>query len=90
MTKTAENEKIMEFDYERFGARIYRRRSQLGLTQSDVCEIVGISNTYYSNLERGHAEGITFGIAMNILVNALDFDLTELINEQYWNEPEEE
>lgn len=90
MVKAAKANQLKEFDYDELGSRIYRRRNQLGLTQSEVCEVVGISNTYYSNLERGNAKGVTFGVALNILVNALDFDLTELANDQYWKVPEEE
>ena len=91
MSKTQDlKETNLEFDFKRLGLALFRKRNQLGLTQQEVCYIAGISNTYYSALERGNAKGVTFGVVIDILVNVLDFDLTELANDDYWTEIEEE
>ena len=42
----------MELDYTEIGKRIARRRKELGLRQSQVSELVGISDPYLSNIER--------------------------------------
>lgn len=42
----------MVVDYTEIGKRIARRRKELGLKQSQVCEMVGISDPYMSNIER--------------------------------------
>lgn len=43
----------MELDYKKIGARIARRRRQLGLKQSEVEELAEIGYKYLSNIERG-------------------------------------
>lgn len=42
----------MELDYSEIGQRIARRRRELGLRQSQVSEMVDISDPYMSNIER--------------------------------------
>ena len=42
----------MELDYSQIGRRIAKRRKQLGLRQTKVCEIADISDKYLSNIER--------------------------------------
>ena len=42
----------MELDYGEIGKRIARRRKELGLKQSQVSEMVNISDPYMSNIER--------------------------------------
>ncbi len=42
----------MQLDYAEIGKRIARRRKSLGLTQSQISEMVGISDPYMSNIER--------------------------------------
>ena len=42
----------MELDYTAIGKRIARRRKELGLKQSQVSEMVDISDPYMSNIER--------------------------------------
>lgn len=42
----------MELDYKAIGKRIARRRKELGLKQSQVSEMVDISDPYMSNIER--------------------------------------
>lgn len=42
----------MELDYRKIGQRIASRRKTLGLTQWEVSELVDISNTYMSSIER--------------------------------------
>ncbi|MBO6302179.1 MAG: helix-turn-helix transcriptional regulator [Ruminiclostridium sp.] len=42
----------MYTDYKELGRRIARRRKQLGLTQSKVNEMAGLSDKYLSNIER--------------------------------------
>lgn len=42
----------MEIDYAAIGKRIARRRRELHLTQAQVAELVEISDSYQSNIER--------------------------------------
>ena len=42
----------MTLDYKEIGRRIARRRNQLGLKQSEVEELAGISYGYLTNIER--------------------------------------
>lgn len=42
----------MELDYVEIGKRIARRRKELGLKQTEVCERAGINDKYLSCIER--------------------------------------
>ena len=42
----------MELDYFEIGKRIARRRKELGLKQTEVCERAGINDKYLSCIER--------------------------------------
>lgn len=42
----------MEIDYSEIGKRIARRRKELGLKQTEVCERAGINDKYLSCIER--------------------------------------
>ena len=42
----------MELDYSEIGKRIARRRKELGLKQTEVCERAGINDKYLSCVER--------------------------------------
>lgn len=42
----------MELDYKEIGRRIARRRKELGLRQTEVCERAGINDKYLSCIER--------------------------------------
>lgn len=42
----------MELDYTEIGKRIARRRKELGLRQTEVCEKAGINDKYLSCIER--------------------------------------
>lgn len=42
----------MELDYHEIGRRIAKRRKELGLRQSQVCERAGINDKYLSCIER--------------------------------------
>ena len=42
----------MELNYSEIGKRIARRRKELGLKQSEVCERAGINDKYLSCIER--------------------------------------
>jgi transcriptional regulator with XRE-family HTH domain len=43
---------FMELDYFEIGKRIARRRKDLGLKQTEVCERAGINDKYLSCIER--------------------------------------
>ena len=43
---------ILELDYSQIGRRIARRRKELGLRQTQVCERAGINDKYLSCIER--------------------------------------
>lgn len=42
----------MELDYSEIGKRVARRRKELGLRQTEVCERAGINDKYLSCIER--------------------------------------
>lgn len=42
----------MEIDYTEIGKRVARRRKELGLKQTEVCERAGINDKYLSCIER--------------------------------------
>ena len=42
----------MELDYSEIGKRIAKRRKELGLKQTEVCEKAGINDKYLSCIER--------------------------------------
>ncbi len=42
----------MDLDYSEIGKRIARRRKELGLRQTEVCERAGINDKYLSCIER--------------------------------------
>ncbi len=45
----------MNIDYKKVGARIAKRRKELGLKQYEVCEMVDVNYKYLSNLETGRS-----------------------------------
>ncbi len=45
----------MDIDYKKVGARIAKRRKELGLKQYKVCEMVDVNYKYLSNLETGRS-----------------------------------
>ena len=60
----------MELDYSEIGRRIARRRKQLNLKQSQLSELIDISNPYMSNIE--HAVSIPSIEVIMKLAIALD------------------
>lgn len=44
---------IMDLDYLNLGQRIAKRRTQIGLRQNVLADLIGISNNYLSSIERG-------------------------------------
>ena len=44
---------VMDLDYFNLGQRIAKRRTQTGLRQNVLADLIGISNNYLSSLERG-------------------------------------
>lgn len=59
------------------GERIRAQRRKLGMTQEDVAEILGISATYYGEIERGNRK-ITIERLL-LLRDRLDMDLNYLL-----------
>ena len=45
----------MDLDYKEIGRRIARRRKELGLKQSQVCEMAEINDKYLSVIERAYS-----------------------------------
>lgn len=78
-----------QFDYRELGIRMARRRNQLGIGQKEVGNQVGegLSYVYISRIERGKARP-NFGTVLAIL-EVLDFDLTELHDDRYWKDVDE-
>jgi ribosome-binding protein aMBF1 (putative translation factor) len=63
----------------RFGAALRDKRRALGLTQSDLAELTGMSRSYISEIEGGH-ENISIERAEK-LAKAVESSLAELIKE---------
>ena len=64
----------------RFGMALRDKRRALGLTQSDLARITGMSRSYISEVEGGH-ENISLERA-DRLAKAVDSSLAELIAEK--------
>lgn len=60
-----------------FGVFIRQAREKQELKQSDVADMVGITQSYYSNIEMGKRE-ISMTLALNIC-DALGLDFNEFI-----------
>lgn len=45
----------MDIDYRLIGQRIARRRRELGLKQTEVCELCSLNEKYLSNIERARS-----------------------------------
>lgn len=78
------------FNYEKFGKAVYKRRKELGLTQEALGKKVEIGNAYISRMERGKAGRVTLGTAMRLLVHGLDFDVGKLSEPKFWKDTEAE
>ena len=66
----------MKVDYVGLGGRIRKRRKALGLTQGQLAELTGLSDTYVSHIERGTripslSTVISFCYALEISPNEL-------------------
>jgi transcriptional regulator with XRE-family HTH domain len=51
---------------ESFGERVRKRREQEGLSQAELAEKVGISRTYLSEIERGHATNLSWKVVESL------------------------
>jgi transcriptional regulator with XRE-family HTH domain len=61
---------------EDFGARLHARRKELGLTQSQVADVIGVNRRVLSQLERGKTT-VQLQIALDAaLAIGLDVQLT--------------
>jgi transcriptional regulator with XRE-family HTH domain len=61
---------------EEFGARLRARRKELGLTQSQVADVIGVNRRVLSQLERGKAT-VQLQIALDAaLAIGLDVQMT--------------
>ena len=61
---------------EDFGAHLHARRKELGLTQSQVADVIGVNRRVLSELERGKAT-VQLQIALDAaLAIGLDIELT--------------
>ena len=69
----------MELDYKSIGGRIKLARVKANLTQQNLAEKVGISDTHMSNIELGKAQA-----SLKIMVNlarALSIPIDDLFND---------
>lgn len=55
-------------DYEKFGKSLRLMRQRMNITQQYICEVIGISNTHYSNIENGLAKP-----SLEVLVSLCNF-----------------
>ena len=66
-----------KIDYKEMGKRIKQKRKELNLTQEKLSEILEISPTYISEIERG--TGISSLATITKIANILNLDLDYLI-----------
>ena len=66
-----------KIDYKEMGKRIKQKRKELNLTQEKLSEILEISPTYISEIERG--TGISSLETITKIANVLNLDLDYLI-----------
>ena len=66
-----------KIDYKEMGKRIKKKRKELNLTQEKLSEILEISPTYISEIERG--TGISSLATITKIANVLNLDLDYLI-----------
>ena len=66
-----------EINYKEMGKRIKQKRKELNLTQEKLSEILEISPTYISEIERG--TGISSLATITKIANVLNLDLDYLI-----------
>lgn len=66
-----------KIDYNEMGKRIKQKRKELNLTQEKLSEILEISPTYISEIERG--TGISSLATITKIANVLNLDLDYLI-----------
>lgn len=72
----------VKFDYRKIGERIRERRKEQGKTQDELAQLVGVTKTAISNIERGGNEGgSNVGLFANIAI-VLDMSLDELFDIQ--------
>lgn len=69
----------MEFDYKLVGERIKRMRESRGLTQENLAETSGFSNSHISNVENGWTKVSLEGLVR--IANALDVSSDELLRD---------
>ncbi len=55
-------------DYKKFGKTIKLLRIERHLTQQNVCDATGISNSHYSNIEKGISK-----LSLDVLVSIANF-----------------
>ncbi|MCI1693400.1 helix-turn-helix domain-containing protein [Aneurinibacillus aneurinilyticus] len=78
-------------DYKLLGSRIRKKRLQLKLTQEKLAEIIGISNSYMGQIERGERilsleTLIKLANALGVTVDFLLQDSIDLQNDVYINQ----
>lgn len=61
-------------DYEAIGRRLQKRRKQIGYTQEDLSERIGLASSYISKIENGHIKISLDSLAL--IVDALDIDIS--------------
>ena len=72
-------------DYKEIGQRIRKRRLELGLTQDQASEKVGITTKYWSNIETNNIESVglqtlyAIAVALNTNINYLLSDYNEFV-----------
>ena len=68
--------------YEKIGKRVKEARKKSGMTQAELAEIVGVSVTYISSIERGISfpRGEVFVGILNVLNVSSDFVFCDEVN----------
>lgn len=69
----------MEIDYKAIGVQIRTVRNKRGLTQEQLVESTGLSNTHISNIETGHTK-LSLPAIIKI-ANALSVSVDELLRD---------
>lgn len=67
----------MELDYKAIGRRVREKRTERGLTQDQIVDLTGISNSHISNIENGKTK---VGLPTLVLIaNSLQVTTDELL-----------
>ena len=90
--KTMNHSKGSRMDYNDFGARVRRRRQQLGWTQEQLARELGVSTSFIGHVERGSRKAsletlVSIAKCMNVSADYLLATSLEIPSPQEYPQP---